>query len=1399
MRNFFLLFLVLFGIKLFSNNPYIISIKEFPPFEERRAERTNLEKPINLKYVSVDKPCDFKRDFRGRRIFLAKIKETIKREDFLKEGELLEQIDSSTFLIKVSYKELIILKNRFKEDLDFYEFLSEYKIEPFLLEYDFNEPVIIELYTSKIESPSFLKKEEGYIGSYGDKKRGYFHRFFVENERVKDFVQRMANYEEVLLISHFFLPKPLNDDSVWIIQSYDTVNRRDYEKSLTIFKNGILGDDQIVTVCDTGLDVDMCYFNYTKEDITLAQYISLDETGFLDFNKKVIGYSVLPSATAYDNDSNCGYSNQFHGTHTTCSLLGDNFLNLSSEINIGHDIGDGMAPMAKLYFQDAGEDISGCLVGLSNDFYKIFHQSYRAGARIHSNSWGAVANGEYTSDSLSVDSFGYDYEDFLLFFAAGNNGQSGTINSPATAKNCITVGSLTHGSVLSDRVSTFSSKGPTKDGRIKPDLCAPGENIMSASGSLSIEDKNCSYKQLSGTSMATPTLAGGATLLRSYFTKGFYPSGEKKDEDSFIPSSALVKSALINSAMDVGDKDFPNFEEGFGRINLERFCYFKESDRNNLRAIAYDLRNRVGLKDKEEFSFEFDAEGYLKIVLVWNDPPSSILSFKNLVNDLDLIVESPEGKIYYGNNLKNGYSVPDGERDSKNNVELFFLENCPKGKWKVRVKAQDVKGKIEYPYSNRQGFALTIVKNFEDVPDSNPEIEEVVQIDDKGLLIKWQRMQEFDSYTVYRIEEVDGNKTQTFLGITKENSFFDTKVNGGFNYTYFIRGVKNGFEGKASKKITAFFSGKCELLPTFSGIKGYLSDDTTSKCDVYIHWDEAKSNCPLAKDISYNIYRSEFPNFEPSSETLIAKGIKTLFYKDENIPLSRTYFYIVRSEDSTSNGDGPSNGGNEDRNLKWLNVTPSGKEFKEGAFLDDGGDTFAIMKIETPFTISDFQNHTYYGRYCYSITRNGEKYRNNSCATLTSLPFVVVSDDAEISYYVRYNLENGWDGVVFEISEDGGNSFIIDEPIEGYPSSFYLTGDPPINSCKYANNIKCFSGPEDNLSLTEWRKFTHKLNRYLGKEIIFRWKFSSDPATEYDGFFLDDIFIKGVLIKESCLGFKAILRCDRDVYKCKDVVNVTLFDSKNSDKNEVYLKVSSEIEREGEKVKLFKKGEGMFEGSFELIEEAIGQDGKLGVRNGDRIKLVYQDSDSLVIEEKDIDCQKPLITFLSYSFLSPNHIEFYIKSDEMTTLKVNYGEGDDLNYQYCDASYSDTHRIKLSNLKNCTLYSFKFILSDYAQNEYDSQIYSIKTKGCFEPPVIEAVNVLKEPFRLLIKGKNFTEDCKIFINAFESPISKFINENKMVAGRGKKLKSLIPEGVVVEIRVINSEDLTVSEPYYFVR
>lgn len=459
---------------------------------------------------------------------------------------------------------------------------------------------------------------------------------------------------------------------------------------------GLYGSGEIVAVCDTGLD--------TGSQSTLSA----------DFAGRVIKTYALGRKNKWNDPHG-------HGTHVAGSVLGSGVLSGSNPA--GHDYTNsfaGTAPEAQLVFQSVLDNTGG-LKGIPSDLNNLFLPTYNDGARVHTNSWGAAAYGVYTTDSRNVDMFTWNRKDFTVLFSAGNEGKDGdangvvdpdSIDSPATAKNCITVGASenyrlsggaqgTYGGywptdypadpIKSDKVSNnssgiiaFSSRGPTDDGRIKPDVVAPGTNVIScrshASGAGTLWGVyNADYVYSGGTSMSTPLTAGVAALVRQYY----------RTQRTHLPSSALVKATIINGATDLYPGQYgtgasieisglrPNNVEGWELANPGYLIPPSSS-----RALEFvDNDQGLATNGSVEYPYHVNAgSDPLRITLVWTDYPASTSASKALVNDLDLVVVLPDATILRGN----------GATDRLNNVEGVDISSPVQGDYTVRVEGYNV-------------------------------------------------------------------------------------------------------------------------------------------------------------------------------------------------------------------------------------------------------------------------------------------------------------------------------------------------------------------------------------------------------------------------------------------------------------------------------------------------------------------------------------------------------------------------------------------------------------------------------------------------------------------------------------------------------------------------------------
>jgi len=337
----------------------------------------------------------------------------------------------------------------------------------------------------------------------------------------------------------------------------------------------------------------------------------------------------------------------------------------------------------------------------------------------------------------------WEHEDFVAVFPSGNLGESSSIVAPGSAKNVITVG----GSINSpnmfesvycnggfeensficslittqskyytiDGIAVFSSQGPTYDGRIKPDIVAPGMYLYSGdlttcSSSSSVADNMVGDL---GTSMSVPVVSGALALIRQYFMEGFFPYGYRNSASAFTPSGALLKAIVISGGhrmtgyVDKGTSDgdllyeyasvnngFPNNIQGFGRLQLSNVLKFE--NRSNFEVLI------AGVSDGSYTAPAIDIvdevhqyrlcilgdDSSVKVTVVWMDYPAEVGASKALVNDLDLYIKRTDQD---GSTVGTIYGNHGSKRDSVNNVEIAYVESANFGEtWDVYVSASSL-------------------------------------------------------------------------------------------------------------------------------------------------------------------------------------------------------------------------------------------------------------------------------------------------------------------------------------------------------------------------------------------------------------------------------------------------------------------------------------------------------------------------------------------------------------------------------------------------------------------------------------------------------------------------------------------------------------------------------------
>jgi hypothetical protein len=410
--------------------------------------------------------------------------------------------------------------------------------------------------------------------------------------------------------------------------------------------------------------------------------------------------------------------------------------------------------------------------GLVNELYKgyapkaTFNTSYviddppndlfTYGADLTNNSYasGSICPNSRTTVNLSLPSLVVDrqaiqFRSLIHVMSAGN---SGTYQCPVfplgyntvysgyqSAKSTLTVGATFTNGLLAD----FSSRGPGREGRFKPEIVAPGANIISTT-------PYNSYGSDNGTSMSGPAVVGGLGLL---YQRYLQLHGTK-------PDNTLMKPLLCNSATDMGPAG-PDYGYGFGFMNLNRAIQVLDGGNFYKDSVANQVSKTRAITVSPGIA-------KLKVMLYWQDPPGSPVSAKAIINDLDIKLTAPDGTTFLPFVLDTLPALVTNParrgEDHINNIEQVEIDNPIAGNYTVSVNGYEI----------GDGEQQTFYVVYDLVPDAVqltfPAFGEVLAPND-NIPVQWDSWGDTRSSYTLEFSPNNGNGWQTISSDAKGTSF----------------------------------------------------------------------------------------------------------------------------------------------------------------------------------------------------------------------------------------------------------------------------------------------------------------------------------------------------------------------------------------------------------------------------------------------------------------------------------------------------------------------------------------------------------------------------------------------------------------------------------------------------
>lgn len=840
-----------------------------------------------------------------------------------------------------------------------------------------------------------------------------------------------------------------------------------------------------------------------------------------------LAHPDLGAGAVGDSVGRVRYTDSGHGTHTAAVIVGRGGAAAPVNDDACGDLLDplpevrGVAPAATLVtnnrFEDGLEEVPAAMA------WAAAH-----GAVVSANSWGLVGPGgsgfAYSVEAAQVDAAVRDAAaagrppwPLTVVFSAGNLGPAGgTVSTPGTAKNAITVGATQNARCGSwvpgidpgpdpDRVLSSSSRGPAQ-GRVKPDLVAPGSDLLAAESTDPYAvvpwDQPWTggrYALATGTSQAAALVAGAAGLVTEHL---WYLRGVR-------PSPAAVKASLVAGAVDLGR---PLDEQGSGRLDLERAIAgppggsvtVLDSDRTTPLASGASWQRTVEVAS---------ASVPLTVVLTWTDVPGEADAIHPLVNDLDLVLEAPDGTWYRGNRLDGRWSAPDPGpvADGVDTVEVVRVRAPPPGIWAVTVRAASVP--LPPPGLDGQDYALVIAGDA--APCAAPAAPDGLEARPAGprrVELTWRPVA---GAAAYRVRRAGGTAGGIFEPVGRvaapATSFADDGVEGGVAYRWVVEAeVDPACVSPPSAEAAAVPDGPCLLAPGFAGLAAARSTGGVS-CAIELRWSEASTPCPAG--VIYDVYRRADPGPVVAPGNLLAAGVDGTAFRDDGLRDGVAVRYAVRARDPVT--------GVTDANEVVLETAPAAADtvWLDGEPESDPGSLTAVPASDAdtgtaPWAVSTADALT--GGASWACT-TGPAVGDQ--ALVTADPLVLpAGPPVELVFHHRTALDEGRDGGRLEYSTDGGRRWHDIRAGDGAavatdPDRFAAGGyDDRLGGGSPLAGVEAWSGHS-----REWREVRVDLRAFARRPLLLRWRCaaagrSPDPG----GWWVDGIRLRAREACQSC-------------------------------------------------------------------------------------------------------------------------------------------------------------------------------------------------------------------------------------------------------------------------------------------